>query len=67
MDGYNGYNKVENMKRLYCLAHILRKFYEVITDLDDETLKKSRAIIGFNYCEKLYSIEKELRANYSNN
>ena len=66
-DGYNGYNKVENIKRLYCLAHIRRKFYEVIADLDDETLKKSRAIIGFNYCEKLYSIEKELRTNYSNN
>ena len=64
-DGYNGYNKVENIKRLYCLAHIRRKFYEIIVDLDDETLKKSRAIIGFNYCEKLYSIEKSLRENYS--
>src|SRR5471030_662156 len=50
-DGYSGYNSVENIKRLYCLAHIRRKFYEIIADLDDETLKKSRAIIGFNYCE----------------
>lgn len=64
-DGYTGYNKVENVKRFYCLAHIRRKFYEVIADLDKETLKKSRAIIGFNYCEKLYDIEKSLRENYS--
>lgn len=64
-DGYNGYNKVENITRLYCLAHIRRKFYEVIEPLDSETLKKSRAVIGFNYCEKLYAIEKELREKYS--
>jgi len=66
-DGYNGYNKVANIDRLYCLAHIRRKFYDVIANLDDETLKKSRAIIGFNYCEKLYTIEKELREKYRNN
>lgn len=25
IDGYNGYNNVENVTRLYCLAHIRRK------------------------------------------
>ena len=25
-DGYQGYNKVENVKRVYCLAHILKPF-----------------------------------------
>lgn len=64
-DGYSGYNKVENIKRLYCLAHIRRKFHEIIVNLDAEALKKSRAIIGFNYCEKLYKIEKDLREAYS--
>lgn len=64
-DGYTGYNKVENVKRFYCLAHIRRKFYEIIANLNDEALKKSRAVIGFNYCEKLYAIEKSLRENYS--
>ncbi|WP_300381435.1 transposase, partial [Clostridium sp.] len=52
-------------KRLYCLAHIRRKFHEIVIDLDEEALKKSRAIIGFNYCEKLYKIEKDLREAYS--
>lgn len=64
-DGYAGYNKVENIKRLYCLAHIRRKYFEIIKTLDKEALKKSRAIIGFNYCEKLYKIEKDLRKAYS--
>lgn len=64
-DGYTGYNKVENIKRLYCLAHIRRKFHEIIITLNEEALKKSRAIIGFNYCEKLYKIEKDLREAYS--
>lgn len=64
-DGYSGYNKVEHVKRLYCLAHIRRKFFDIITELNGEALKQSRAIIGFNYCEKLYSIEKDLREQYS--
>jgi len=47
------------------LAHIRRKFYEIISNLDQETLKKSRAIIGFNFCEKIYKLEKDLRESYS--
>ncbi|MEG1257317.1 IS66 family transposase [Clostridium sp.] len=63
-DVYAGYNSGENIKRLYCLAHIRRKFHEIIVNLDEEALKKSRAIIGFNFCEKLYKIEKDLRKEY---
>lgn len=65
-DGYSGYNSVSGATRIYFLAHIRRKFYDVISNLDQETLKKSRAIIGFNYCEKIYKLEKELRESYSN-
>lgn len=60
-DGYAGYNTVENAKRFYCLAHIRRKFHDIIVNLNEEALKESRALIGFNYCAKLYKIEKELR------
>ena len=63
-DGYSGYNIIKNAKRLYCLAHVRRKYYEIIADLDEETLKKSRAIIGFNYCEKIYALEKEVRKHF---
>ncbi|MDK0767720.1 IS66 family transposase [Clostridium perfringens] len=64
-DGYSGYNSVCNAKRLYCLAHIRRKYHEIIINLNEEALKKSRAIIGFNFCEQLYKIEKNLREEYS--
>lgn len=50
---------------IYCLAHIRRKFHDIIVHLDEESLKKSHAIIGFNYCEKLYKIERYLRMEYS--
>ena len=63
-DGYAGYNRVEDIERLYCLAHIRRKFHEIIIDLDEEALKKSRAIIGFNLCEKIYKVEKEIKEQY---
>lgn len=63
-DGYAGYNKVENAKRFYCLAHIRRKFHEIIVDLDEDALKESKALIGFNYCAKLYKIEQELREEF---
>ncbi|WP_099192362.1 IS66 family transposase [Tepidibacter mesophilus] len=64
-DGYDGYNKVENIKRLYCLAHIRRKYYEIIVNLNEEALKKSRGVIGFNLCEKIYKLEKSIREKYS--
>ena len=66
-DGYSGYNSVSEAKRIYCLAHIRRKFHEVIINLNEEALKESRALIGFNYCEQIYKFEKELRDTYSNN
>ena len=64
-DGYNGYNSVSGATRLYCLAHIRRYFYDIVSNLDEEALKNSKAIIGFNYCTQIYKLEKELREAYS--
>lgn len=64
-DGYSGYNSVSEATRLYCLAHIRRYFHNIIVDLDEEALKSSRGVIGFNYCEQIYKLEKELRETYS--
>lgn len=63
-DGYAGYNQVENVERLYCLAHIRRKYFEITSKLEGESLKNSRALIGFNFCEQLYKIEKDVREQY---
>lgn len=64
-DGYQGYSHVENVKRIYCLAHIRRKYFDIVSKLKDEALKESKAILGFNFCEQLYKIEKNLREEYS--
>ena len=64
-DGYSGYNSVSGATRIYCLAHIRRYFHNIIVDLDKEALKNSRGVIGFNYCEQIYKLEKELRESYS--
>lgn len=66
-DGYSGYNSVSGATRIYCLAHIRRYYHNIIVDLDQESLKNSRAIIGFNYCEQIYKLEKDLRELYSEN
>lgn len=50
-DRYTGYNSVSGATRVYCLAHIRRYFHNIIVDLDEETLKNSRGVIGFNYCD----------------
>jgi transposase len=63
-DGYNGYNKVENVAWISCLAHIRRKFFEIVETLDDEAKKQSRALLGLNYCTKLYNIEKDIKQDY---
>jgi transposase len=63
-DGYAGYNAVSNINRLYCLAHIRRKFHDIVVTLDEEALKISRAVIGFNYCEQLYHVEKSIREEH---
>ncbi len=63
-DGYDAYNKVKNIKRLYCMAHIRRKFFDIISTLNPEALKQSNALEGFNYCEKLSEVEKNLREQY---
>ena len=64
-DGYQGYNQVENVKRIYCLAHIRRKYFDIVSKLKEEALKNSRAVIGFNFCEQLYKMEKHLREKYA--
>ena len=38
-DGYAGYNAVENVKLVICVAHLRRKFYEAIPDSDRKSIK----------------------------
>jgi len=59
-DGYSGYEKVENVIRCCCWAHIRRHFVDAIPDLKNKDAPKSNAEIGRDYCNQLFEIEKTL-------
>ncbi|MBU7008864.1 transposase [Peptococcaceae bacterium DYL19] len=56
-DGYSGYNKVPDVTRCGCWAHLRRKFQEA---MPKGVAVGSTAAIGFEYCNKLFAIEKDL-------
>lgn len=57
-DGYSGYNKVPDVTRCGCWAHLRRKYQDAMPRDGDKT--GSTAAVGFEYCNQLFSIEKEL-------
>ncbi|MBO7253075.1 MAG: IS66 family transposase [Ruminococcus sp.] len=60
-DGYAGYSKVTNGTRCGCWAHVRRKFLEAIpgSDPNGEQAQGSKAKEGFEFCEKLFMLERE--------
>ena len=56
-DGYSGYNQVSKVIHCGCWAHMRRKWREAMPD--GATVKTSKAAIGFQYCNKLFSLEKK--------
>jgi transposase len=54
-DGYQGYNKVDDVILVCCLAHCRRKFYEAIP------AGRRKKIKLLAYCNKLFFIERELK------
>ena len=57
MDGYTGYNQVQNVKHCGCWAHARRKWREAMPD--GATVKTSKAAVGFQYCNKLFAEERK--------
>ena len=60
-DGYDGYNKLNNVTRCGCWAHARRKFNEALP-ADEEIRKTSRAKEGFDRINKLFELEREYSA-----
>ena len=56
-DGYAGYNQVKQVIHCGCWAHARRKWREAMPD--GATAKTSKAAVGFQYCTKLFSLEKK--------
>ena len=59
-DGYSGYNKLKDVVRCGCWAHLRRKFVEAIPDNRAKDAPLTNAEIGRDYCNKLFKIEEEL-------
>ena len=56
-DGYAGYNQVAKVTHCGCWAHMKRKWREAMPD--GATVKTSKAAVGFQYCNKLFALEKK--------
>lgn len=60
-DGYSGYNKLTNITRCGCWAHLRRKFVEAIPNKKDANASLTSAEIGRDYCNQLFKIEESLK------
>jgi len=56
-DGYAAYNQVEGAVRCGCWAHMRRKWREAMPK--GATTATSKAAIGYEYCNKLFALEKK--------
>ena len=57
-DGFSGYNKVPNVIRAGCWAHMQRKWREAMPK--GEIGKKSVAAQGYKFCNRLFALERKL-------
>ena len=58
-DGFSGYNKLADVTRCGCLAHMRRYWYEALPGKARKSPEKTPAEIGFDYCNQLFKLEKE--------
>ena len=58
-DGFGGYNKLKDVIRCGCLAHMRRYWHDALPGESKKTPDKTPAEIGFDYCNQLFELEKE--------
>lgn len=59
-DGYSGYDKVPHVTRCGCWAHLRRKYQDAMPK-NGVAVEGSTAAVGFEYCNQLFSIERDLQ------
>jgi len=64
-DGYAGYDKVPHAVRCGCWVHMRRKWREAMPK--GATMQTSQAAVGYNYCSKLFALEKKFSRMSSEN
>ena len=57
-DGYSGYNKVSEVTRAGCWAHMQRKWHEAMPK--GEAGQNSLAAQGYKLCNRLFVLERKL-------
>ena len=60
-DGFTGYNRMENAKRLTCADHIRRKWFEAIRNKSGPLNYEDPAVVGFMAINKIYQEEALLK------
>jgi len=62
VDGYSGYNHIDNVTLIGCLSHVRRYFndaYKLIENTEDA--KSSNTAKGLYYCNKLFDLDRKSR------
>lgn len=60
-DGYQGYNSLEDVIRVGCIAHLRRKFFDAIPVNKSEGSHNLPAEVGVRYINQLFEIERTLK------
>lgn len=58
-DGFGGYNKLKDVIRCGCLAHMRRYWHDALPGKPKKSSDKTPAEIGLDYCNQLFKLEKE--------
>ncbi len=61
VDGYTGYNQVDNVTLVHCMAHLRRKFHDVFVSLPEDKRANSNTSDAMNYINRIYSLDRESR------
>lgn len=61
VDGYAGYNTIQAAARVGCMAHVRRKFVEVLQSIPTANAKDSIAQQPIGLIQKLYAIEARMK------
>ena len=57
-DGYSGYNRLSNVERCQCWAHVRRGFADCLKGKNKDERANTLAEQGLSYCNKLFELER---------
>jgi hypothetical protein len=58
-DGYQAYHKLPNVTVVGCLAHVRRRFADILKTLPEHARTGSEAMRGKEFCDRLFALERE--------